>query len=131
VINAVHNYLYSMHQLLRPAEATPILPDLTYSTCRTSISFRKWMFYRMFSRASPSAYLSARVFQFYTCYWFSVAFRHECQFTASLGVRLLHHSYSHVSFLFISGLPLLFYPSGDKFNFRVGHLLSPVCNMCP
>jgi hypothetical protein len=75
---------------------------------------------------------SISVFQCFIRYWFSVAFRHSCRFTASSGVKFFYFitlstSLSH----FISGLPCLcLLPSGDQV-IRLGHLLSPKRNTFP
>ena len=76
--------------------------------------------------------LSITVFQCYTGYSFSVAFRQICRFTASSGIWFLCFVTLSISFFhFISGLPLLFLPFGDQVSIRSDLLLSPMRNACP
>ena len=73
--------------------------------------------------------LYIRVFQCYTSYRFSVAFRHIYLFTASSSGRFFCFiTLTTFLSLFISGLPLLLLPSGYQVNIRFGHLLSPLRN---
>jgi hypothetical protein len=58
-------------------------------------------------------YLSVSVFQCYTGYWFSVAFRHSCPFTASSGVKcfcfiILSTSFRVFLFFFLPATRSLF-----------------------
>ena len=67
-----------------------------------------------FKRSQVLINVSTTVFQCDSGYWFSVAFRHICRFTASPGVILLRFiahstSISH----FVVGLPLLSPPPFD------------------
>jgi hypothetical protein len=82
--------------------------------------------------AKLSISLPITVCQGYTSYWSSGNFRHICFFTASSDSRFvcfitLSTSLSH----FISGLPILFLPSADQVNIRIGRLLSPTRNIYP
>jgi len=69
-------------------------------------------------------YLSETVFQSYTRFWFSIAFRHICRRTGSSGVKLFLYVTLPTSILqFLSALLIYFLPSGLPVDHS--HTLSP------
>jgi hypothetical protein len=65
--------------------------------------------------------------QCHTGYWFPVAFRHICQFSASSGVRFFCFFTPFTSFsYFISDFPLFSLSSGDQVNIRLVAIVANV-----
>ena len=115
-------FIISIYQDARSAERQ-IYRSYSFCQRRININFNLFVGHLFFCLTG---------FHYYSGYWSSVAFRHIYRFTASSGVRYfcfitLSTSVAHV----ISGLPLLFLPSGDQLNYGVGRLLSPTRGIRP